>query len=161
MDLVRLCQTLFVLYIGLFAASVTLNNLTDYGTNHAFVRHVMSMDTVRPESRLRWRRIESPLAHHLAYALIILLEGLTAALCISGAWSMWSAIDADWTVFAGAKLHAFAGLGLGFTVWFAIFMIGAGQWFASWQSQQWSGQDAAFRFYVPIGIVFLILMQPV
>jgi predicted small integral membrane protein len=160
-DVVRLCQTVFVFWIGLFAASVVLNNLTDYGTNHAFVRHVMTMDTVRPDCRLTWRRIRSPLVHHLAYAFIILVEAATAALCLHGAWAMWAAIDADAVIFAGAKATAFAGLGVGFSLWFGIFMVGAGQWFASWQSQQWSGQDAAFRFYVPIGLVFLALMHPV
>lgn len=161
MEIVRVFQTLFVLYIGLFAGSVVLNNITDYGTNYNFVRHVMSMDTVQPQCRLKWRRIGARWAHHAAYVFIIALEAATALLCIGGAWRMWDALASDAATFGAAKSLAFSGLALGFTVWFAIFMIGAGQWFASWQSQQFNGQDAAFRFYVPIGIVFLILLHPV
>lgn len=160
MDPLRLCQTLFTGYIGLFAASVVLNNLSDYGTNHTFVRHVMSMDTIFPSCRLTWRRITTPWVHHTAYVFIILLEALTATLCLWGAWTMWGARGLDSAGFQAAKDLAFWGLGLGFTVWFAIFVIGAGQWWAAWQSKEFSGQDATFRYYVAIGIVFAIVMQP-
>ena len=160
METIRILQILFVAYIGLFAASVVLNNITDYGTNLNFVRHVMRMDTVFTDCRLRWRRIDSPLAHHGVYVVIIALEALTAVLCLWGAWALWPQRGAAPEVFAAAKTIAFWGLGLGFTIWFAIFMIGAGQWWASWQSKEFSGQDAAFRFYMPIGIVFLILLHP-
>lgn len=159
-EIVRLGQTAFVFWIGLFAASVVLNNLTDYGTNFEFVRHVMSMDTVRPASRLRWRAVTSPWLHHAVYAVIIAIEFATAVMCLWGALAMAAAIDAPPDAFAAAKFWAFAGLTTGFSLWFGIFMIGAGQWFASWQSQQFSGQDAAFRFYVPIGIAFLVLLHP-
>jgi predicted small integral membrane protein len=159
MDPVRTCQILFVLYIGLFAASVVLNNLTDYGTNHRFVQHVMRMDTVFGDCKLKWRRVDSGPAHHGFYILIIALEALTAVLCLWGAWDLWQARSASIEAFQQAKAVAFWGLGLGFTIWFAIFMIGAGQWWASWQSKEYNGQDAAFRFYMPIAVVFLILMQ--
>jgi predicted small integral membrane protein len=161
MEVVRIFQSLFVLYIGLFAASVTLNNLMDYGTNYNFVRHVMSMDTIFPDCRLKWRAIRSSAAHHAVYVVIIAIEALTAGLCIWGAWELWTARGAALEAFQAAKATAFLGLGIGFTLWFAIFMIGAGQWWASWQSKEFSGQDAAFRFYMPIAAVFLILAQPI
>jgi predicted small integral membrane protein len=160
MEPLRLFQALFTGYIGLFAASVVLNNLTDYGTNYNFVRHVMSMDTIFPDCRLTWRRITSRVVHHAAYIFIILLEALTAVLCLWGAWAMWDARGFDTAGFQAAKSLGLWGLGLGFTVWFAIFVIGAGQWWAAWQSKDYSGQDATFRYYVAIGIVFAIVMQP-
>lgn len=39
-----------------------------------------------------------------------------------------------------------AGLTLGFTLWFAGFMIVGAEWFQMWQSTTWNGQQAAFRF---------------
>ena len=78
METLRILQALFTAYIGLFAASVVLNNITDYGTNHNFVRHVMSMDTIFPDCRLTNRRITSPLLHHAAYVFIIVLEAAVA-----------------------------------------------------------------------------------
>jgi predicted small integral membrane protein len=160
MDPIRLCQTLFTGYIGLFAASVVLNNLTDYGTNLNFVRHVMSMDTIFPDCRLTWRRVTSRAVHHAVYVAIIVLEALAAGLCLWGAFTMGSALGLDSAGFQAAKATALWGLGLAFTIWFAIFVIGAGQWWASWQSKEFSGQDATFRYYVAIGIVFAIVMQP-
>lgn len=158
-EVVRLCQMSFVLYIGLFAGSVAVNNISDYGTNYNFVRHVMSMDTVFPTSKLKWRALRSSAWHHALYVLIIGLEALTALLCLMGAWRLWQLRNASVETFVQAKAIAFVGLGLGFTIWFAIFMIGAGQWWASWQSKEFSGQDAAFRFYVPIAAVFLVLLH--
>jgi predicted small integral membrane protein len=29
-----------------------------------------------------------------------------------------------------------------------------------WQSRTWNGQEAAFRMFAVVGIVFLILIQP-
>lgn len=160
METLRILQALFTAYIGLFAASVVLNNITDYGTNYNFVRHVMSMDTVFPDCRLKGRRITSSAAHHAAYVFIIVLEAATAALCLWGAWELWAARGLDAAGFLAAKAVALWGLGLGFTVWFAIFVIGAGQWWSAWQSREYSGQDATFRYYMAIGVVFAIVMQP-
>lgn len=159
-ETIRLFQTLFLLYIGLFAALVVLNNVMDYGTNYNFVRNVMGMHTVFPDCKLRWRAVNSAAIQHAFYRTIIAIEAIVAILCIVGAWRLWRAIGASPEVFRAAKTVGFYGLGLGFTLWFAIFMIGAGQWWASWQSKDFSGQDAAFRFYMPIAVVFVILLHP-
>jgi predicted small integral membrane protein len=54
---------------------------------------------------------------------------------------------------------AFAGLALGFALWFGGFMVIGGQWFTSWQSRTWSDRESAFMFYAAIGIVFLALLH--
>ena len=160
MDTLRLLQALFTAYIGLFAASVALNNITDYGSNLRFVRHVMSMDTVFPDCKLTHRRVTAAWAHHAAYVFIIALEALVAVLCLWGAWALWDARALDAAAYLAAKDVALWGLGLAFTVWFAIFVIGAGQWWCSWQSKDYNGQDATFRFYTVIALVFLIVVHP-
>jgi predicted small integral membrane protein len=38
-------------------------------------------------------------------------------------------------------------------------MVAGGQWFASWQSNEWNGREAAFMFYTQIALVFLILLH--
>jgi predicted small integral membrane protein len=81
---IRLAQSLFVAYIGVFGLLTAFGNITDYGSNFAFVQHVMSMDTIFPESHLRYRAITSPALHHAAYWLIILGEALTGLLCSVG-----------------------------------------------------------------------------
>jgi predicted small integral membrane protein len=161
MEAMRAAQALFVLWIGAFAALVVLNNLVDYGTNFRFVQHVFSMDTTFADSKLRRLAIRSRTLHHAAYWAIIAAEALTAALCLWGAVRLFGALGLPAAAFHEAKTVAFVGLALGFAVWFGGFMVVGGQWFASWQSKEWNGREAAFMFYTPIALVFLILAQPV
>jgi len=157
--LVRAAKILLVLLIGLFSLLVGLDNIIDYGTNYAFVQHVMSMDTVFPSSTLTWRAITSPLLYHLGYALIIAGELLTGILCVAGAVRLWRLREAPARDFNAAKDIAVAGLVTGFTLWFFGFMTVGGEWFQMWQSQTWNGQQAAFRFIMSIGVVLLFLTQ--
>lgn len=50
--------------------------------------------------------------------------------------------------------------GLGFTVWFAMFVINAGQWWAASQSKEYSSQDATVCYRVAIGNWVAIIRQP-
>ena len=116
MPMTRFAKTAMVACLALFAALVTGNNLLDYGANFAFVQHVLRMDTVFPGSPLRWRAIDLPLLWHLAYALIILGEGVTAVLMARGAWALWRARRRSARVFNQAKQWALAGVLAGFCV---------------------------------------------
>lgn len=157
--LVRSAKVLLVLLIGLFSLLVGIDNIIDYGTNYAFVQHVMSMDTVFPSSTLRWRAMTSPALYHIAYALIIAAELLAGVLCVLGARRLWEARIARAEDFNAAKDVAVAGLVTGFALWFFGFMTIGGEWFQMWQSQTWNGQQAAFRFIACIGLVLIFLNQ--
>jgi predicted small integral membrane protein len=157
--LVRAAKVLLVLMIGVFSLLVGLDNIIDYGTNYAFVQHVMSMDTVFPSSTLTWRAITSPVLYHLFYALIIAAELLAGVLAIFGAWRLWTRRYAPAPDFNAAKDVAIAGLVVGFALWFFGFMVVGGEWFQMWQSQTWNGQQAAFRFIACIGLVLIFLNQ--
>lgn len=159
MNIVQLCQILFVALIGAFALLVAYNNLRDPASNLRLVEHVLGMDTVLPDTRLKDRAITSPLAHRAAFWLIVAAEFLTAALCLIGAAILLRLHGSGADTFHAAKGVAFAGLGLGFALWFGGFMVVGGQWFASWQSKQWSGRESAFMFYSAIGIAFLALLH--
>ena len=156
---VRLAKILLVCLVGLFSLLVGADNIIDYGTNYAFVQHVMSMDTVFPNSSLTWRAITSPALQHAAYAAIIAAELLTGVLCLLGAWRLWNARVYFASEFNAAKDLAVAGLVLGFALWFFGFMVVGGEWFQMWQSQSWNGQEAAFRFTGCIGLVLIFLAQ--
>ena len=75
----RIAKVVMVGCAALFALLVAADNLTDYGTNYAFVSHVLSMDTTFPGNALLYRRITSPILWQAGYALIIAGEGLTGA----------------------------------------------------------------------------------
>jgi predicted small integral membrane protein len=154
---VRLSKALLVLLVGLFALLVGVDNVVDYGTNYAFVEHVMAMDTVFPNSTLKWRAITSPQLQQLGYAAIIAAEVATGLLCILGAILLWRARGAAARRFNAAKATAIAGLTLGFALWFFGFLTVGGEWFQMWQSPTWNGQEAAFRFVASIGVVLIYL----
>jgi predicted small integral membrane protein len=156
---VRASKIVLVLGIGCLAAVVAFNNVVDYQSNFQFIQHVMSMDTVYPQNVLRYRAITEPLLHSAAYALIILGEFVTAILCFSGAFQLLRHIKSDGSTFDKAKSLSILGLSCGFGLWFLGFMVIGGEWFCMWQSQDWNGQQAAFRFVVSIILVLIYIAQ--
>jgi predicted small integral membrane protein len=49
---------------------------------------------------------------------------------------------------------------LGFLLWFFGFIVIGGEWFCMWQSEQWNGIGAAFRFVVIIMFTLLFTALP-
>lgn len=157
--IVRLSKALLVFLVGLFALQVGVDNLLDYGSNFAFVEHVLSMDTTFPDSVLRWRAVTDPILQHAAYVAIIAFELLTGLLCLFGAGQLLGARGDTAARFNGAKNVAVAGLVCGLVLWFFGFMVVGGEWFNMWQSETWNGQQAAFRFIVCLGVVLVFVNQ--
>ncbi|HAE48509.1 MAG TPA: hypothetical protein DCK97_13910, partial [Tistrella mobilis] len=63
----RVAKIVMVLGLSAFAFLVTFNNLTDYGSNFAFVSHVLAMDDTFPGNALMWRAITDPIFWHIGY----------------------------------------------------------------------------------------------
>lgn len=160
MLVIRAAKTVMVAAIALFATLVAFGNLTDYGTNFAFVQHVLSMDTIFAGSTIGYRAIANPALHHAAYAVIIAAEAGTALLCWIGAYVLLRRIRAGAAAFNRAKTFAVAGLTLGFLLWQVGFMSIGGEWFGMWQSTQWNGVPSAFRFVMVILGVLIFLAMP-
>ena len=59
--------------IAFFTSLVALNNTADYDSNYNFVSHVLKMDTTFPGNAAMWRAIDSPILHHIAYIIIIVI----------------------------------------------------------------------------------------
>jgi predicted small integral membrane protein len=156
----RLVKVIFVAAVAFFATLVSFGNITDYGTNYEFVKHVLSMDTIFPNSTIRYRAITSPGLHTTAYWLIIAAETLTALLCWIGAYAMLSKVNAGAALFNSAKGWAVAGLALGFLVWQVGFMSIGGEWFGMWMSKEWNGIESAFRFLMTIIAVLIFVAMP-
>src|ERR1700751_1417297 len=113
--------------VAVFLTLVTFGNLTDYDTNFAFVRHVLSMDTIFPDSTITWRAISNATLHQVAYALIIATEATIALLCWIGAWRLLRVLLAEARVFNQAKGFAMAGFALGLLLWQVGFITIAGE----------------------------------
>lgn len=160
MIVTRLSKTALVAAIAFFATLVAFGNITDYGTNFAFVQHVLMMDTIFPDATIRYRAIDNPALHHAAYVLIIAAETLTAMLCWIGAFQMTGHLGSPARSFNRAKAWAIGGLTLGFLVWQVGFMSIGGEWFGMWMSQTWNGIESAFRFFITIIAVLIFVSMP-
>jgi predicted small integral membrane protein len=145
--------------IALFACIVAFDNITDYGTNFEFVRHVLSMDTTFPGNALMYRSIDNPALWHLGYGMIIAGEGLTGLAFAIAAVELARNLRSNAAQFERSKRFVFVGAGLGFLVWFFGFMVIGGEWFAMWQSTHWNAQEAAFRFYLTLLGVLVFVNQ--
>ena len=155
MLILRLSKIALIVAIALFASLVSFNNITDYGTNFAFVHHVFLMDTVFPDATIKYRAIELPLLHHIGYLCVIAAETATALLCWWGAARLWRRRNAPARDFNRGKDVAIAGLTLGFLLWQVAFMSIGGEWFGMWMSSQWNGIESAFRVFVTILAVLI------
>lgn len=153
----RLSKIAVAAVIALWIGLVAFGNVTDYGSNWPFVRHVLAMDTVFPDARIRWRAISAPWLQHAAYLAIILAESLAAILCGIGAVRMWRARDARALAFHEAKGPAVLGLTLGVLLWLGAFLAIGGEWFGMWMSAEWNATASAFRFVVVLMLALLYL----
>jgi predicted small integral membrane protein len=146
--------------VGLYYTLVVLGNLSDFGTNYEFVRHVLSMDTTMPGNHEMWRSITSPSLRLAFYWSIILWEAATAVLVWWGFVALMRALRQSAAVFNAQKRIAIGALTVSLLMWLVAFLAIGGEWFEMWQSNSWNGQEEAFRMFVVIGIVFLFLQQP-
>ncbi|MFI9010494.1 DUF2165 domain-containing protein [Actinosynnema sp. NPDC053489] len=135
------------LYMGL----VVFGNVTDYGTNHAFVQHVLAMDTTFGSPNTSWRAITSPTAVTVAYLLIIAWEAVTALALLAGLVAWLRGREA-----VGRALSS-TGWVMQALLFGGGFIAIGGEWFAMWQSKDWNGLTPAFQNFVvaALGLVLL------
>jgi predicted small integral membrane protein len=157
---IRIAKTAMVAAVAFFATLVSFGNVTDYWTNFAFVQHVLSMDSIFPNSTITWRAITSPALHHIGYCAIIATEIVTAVLCWMGAWTLYQKLWGAAAAFNAAKTYAVLGLVLGFLLWQVGFMTIGGEWFGMWQSKDWNGIASAFRFVAVLAMVLIFVAMP-
>jgi predicted small integral membrane protein len=159
MVIIRLAKVAVIAALACYALLVAYNNVVDYGSNYAFVHHVLSMDTTFPGNALMHRAITGETAWRSAYAAIIVTEGVTALLLGVGALVLLARLRAPAGGFNRAKAWAVAGLVVGFGLWFFGFMVIAGEYFLMWQSKGWNGQEAAFRIATEMlgALIFIAL----
>ncbi|MFF8891391.1 DUF2165 domain-containing protein [Streptomyces rimosus] len=151
-----LAATVLTGTVALYIALVAFGNITDFGTNQAFVQHVLAMDTTFKDPDLMWRAIESPTLQNIAYVLIIAWETATALVLIAGT-ALWARQLRGGTGLAGARRWSTVGLLMMLLPFGAGFMAIGGEWFAMWQSKSWNGLDAAARNVVLGGVALVVV----
>ena len=152
----RFCKAAYMASVCAWSSLMALNNITDYGDNFQFVKHVLEMDTTFRGNPLEWRALHWAPVHHAVYVLIIgaevaagVVAGLAAARMIAGREHPER--------FSRAKALGVIALALGGLLWLVGFEVIGGEYFMMWQSPSWNGQEAAFRFLVVylLGMIFL------
>jgi predicted small integral membrane protein len=124
------------------------------------VHHVLLMDTTFPGNHGMWRAIHPAAVQVAFYDGIIGWEALTMVLAWIGAIQLARALPKPAAAFNRAKRWSVIALTLALLLWFVAFISVGGEWFLMWQSKIWNGQEAAFRMFACIGIVFLLLAMP-
>jgi predicted small integral membrane protein len=156
----RSAKLLLLAGIALYYTLVVFNNLTDFGSNYEFIRHVLSMDSTFPGNHAMWRAQSSPGMHLFFYWLIIVWEFVTTILAWSGLVNLVRALRGPASLFNAEKQMAVIALTLSMLMWLVAFLDVGGEWFLMWQSHTWNGQDEAFRMFVIVGFVMLLMLQP-
>jgi predicted small integral membrane protein len=140
--------------VALYMALVAFGNITDFGTNQAFVQHVLAMDTTFKDDDLMWRAVTSEGLQNAAYVTIIVWETAAALVLVAGTW-FWFRRDR-----ARARKFSTLGLLMVMLLFGAGFIGIGGEWFAMWQSDTWNGLDAATRIFVLSGVVLIVTHLP-
>jgi len=162
----RLFKIIFAAVVGLNLLITVLDNaIFDYGSNYAFVQHVLSMDTLFSGEQNAWRSLRDPTPegpggywlYHTFYATIILWEAAIAALCLIGAYQLWRQRAAEARIFHKAKKLVLCGLALSMLLWFLAFETVGGAWFQMWQSSTWNGLSAASRMFIYMAVLFFFV----
>jgi predicted small integral membrane protein len=156
----RRLKILMIGGVAVLCGFIFAGNIHDPGSNLLFVQHVFSMDTIIPVSAMADHAIPVPLLWRIGFWLIVIGEGLTAALFALAALELVRARNSTAQDFHQAKRFVFIGAGCGFLVWFIGFLAIGGEWFAMWQSQVWNGQQPAFRIFASILLVLIFVAQP-
>ncbi|MFG2092148.1 DUF2165 domain-containing protein [Streptomyces sp. NPDC048612] len=142
--------------VALYIALVAFGNITDFGTNQQFVRHVLAMDTTFKDPDLMGRAITSRRWQDAAYMGIIAWETLTA-LVLAGGTALWFLGMRRRRGIARARLVSTVGLLMLLLLFGAGFLAIGGEWFAMWQSKSWNGLEAATRNVTLAGIALLVV----
>ncbi|MFC9931485.1 DUF2165 domain-containing protein [Streptomyces sp. NPDC127190] len=151
----RLAAGVLTGILALYIALVALGNITDFGTNQQFVRHVLAMDTTFGDDRLMWRAVTSKGLEDTAYVLIIAWETAAALVLVWGTW-LWARGRDE----AAARRWSTYGLLMLLVLFGAGFIAIGGEWFSMWQSKSWNGLDAATRIFLLSGVALIVNQLP-
>ncbi|MDT9685352.1 DUF2165 domain-containing protein [Streptomyces sp. TRM76323] len=144
--------------VAVYMALVAFGNITDFGTNREFVRHVLAMDTTFKDPDLMWRAVGSPALQDAAYVAIIVWETLAACVLLL-ATGLWCAAPRRGT-HARARAVSTVGLVMVLLLFGLGFIAIGGEWFAMWQSSDWNGLDAATRNVVLAAFALVVTHLP-
>mgnify|MGYP003329928354 CR=1 FL=1 len=157
-QVIRYFQVCIVSCFCFYFFLIVINNIIDYETNFAFVKHVMSMDDTNNYSLLKLRKITSAAMHNFTFLLIITWELVCGLLLGMGAFQLVKSMNLSAFAFQQAKTYALLGLSFSVCLWFFGFIIVGGEWFLMWQSKRWNANSQAFLMLAVTLLSILVLI---
>ncbi|MGI8486531.1 MAG: DUF2165 domain-containing protein [Thermomicrobiales bacterium] len=162
---VPVAAAILVALNGLYILLVAFGNITDFGTNQAFVHHVLAMDTTNfgapsgteLDPDVMWRAITNTTVQNIAYIGLIIWESVTAVVLIA-AVVFWSREGG--TGYRVARSLSTIGLLMLLLLFMGGFIAIGGEWFQMWKSTAWNGLDPAFRNSVLALLALVIVHLP-
>lgn len=146
--------------VAVLITLVALGNITDFGTNQEFVRHVLAMDTTFQDEDLMWRAITNRTVQDAVYVAIIGWEALAALVLIAATLLWLRGLGPGGRGYDPARRATTAGLVMLLLLFGLGFMAIGGEWFAMWQSAKWNGLAAALRNVTLAGLVLILIHLP-
>ena len=149
---------------ALYISLVAFGNITDYGTNYAFVQHVLSMDTTNfgaaagtdLDPDVMWRAIKDATLWNVAYVGLIAWETASGLVLVVSV-VLWIRAFARRAAYDTAKAVSSIGLLMIVALFFAGFIDVGGEWFSMWRSTAWNGEDPAFHNSVLAAITLVLI----
>ncbi|WP_040913069.1 MULTISPECIES: DUF2165 domain-containing protein [Streptomyces] len=142
-----------------YMALVAFGNITDFGTNREFVRHVLAMDTTFRDEDVMWRAVESRTVADIAYVAIIVWETL-AAVVLLVAVGLWAGALRRGRHPERARRATTLGLIMVLLLFGLGFIVIGGEWFQMWQSADWNGLEPAGRNVMVAAFVLIVVHLP-
>lgn len=140
----RVGASVLSLITGLYYLVVAFGNVTSPGENWQFVKGVMSLDGVPAGSGYGWRAVNSPVLQGAAYAAIIMGEFIAGALLSLGALR-GLAVRASGHRWCRVQWMTIYGATSGLGVFYFLFIVIGGNWFAMYLNDTWNGLDVAYQ----------------
>ncbi|HAK8998941.1 TPA: DUF2165 domain-containing protein [Salmonella enterica] len=161
MLIIRYSKIITLTAVSFYVTLVAFGNLTDYQTNFAFVKLVMSMESILPSSTICYRAVLNPIAYHIAYSIIIAFEVMISVTGWYGGYIMFCCRNASTEQFTHSKKWGIVALTLGVILWLAGFAAIGGEWFRMWMSTKtYHDVEASFRLFMMMIVVLIYLIIP-
>jgi predicted small integral membrane protein len=145
--------------LALYMLLVLFGNITDFGTNLEFVRHVLAMDTTFHDPALAYRAITNPALQEAVYIGVIVWEGLTTVV-LARAVVQWLIAYRGSNGFDRVRRTTTVGLLMIVALFTGGFIVIGGEWFAMWQSTQWNGLQPALQNTILAAFALVLVHLP-
>ncbi|MEU7136187.1 DUF2165 domain-containing protein [Streptomyces sp. NPDC046261] len=146
--------------MAVYITLVAFGNITDFGTNQEYVRHVLAMDTTFQDEDLMWRAVTDRTLQDAVYVLIIIWEVLAAFVLVAATLLWVRGLTRSGYGWAPARRATTLGLLMVMLLFGLGFIAIGGEWFAMWQSAKWNGLQAAIRTFTLAGFVLVLIHLP-